>query len=141
MSSGIVMSPSCDQRRPTATRRGDLTGGVRTEKLPLSGATLTLTPRKVHILGGDHVPGDPIAELVLGQINGDDLVRTLPALPTGVAYRVLAQVAGRQTTFPLQKLPAGLTYDRVEVLARALTIHLSGRDVTLSRGRLTGGGC
>jgi hypothetical protein len=194
----------------------------------LSGATLTLTPRKVHILGADHATNDPVAKLVLAQIDQKDLTRTLPALPAGVAYRsvsvdpggirltiagvtvkpfsalsqppgdhpttfgaedglltasqkggsggatpivlhgrptirgatldiapkeiemfgirfpaeaVLAQVSAQQTTFPLQKLPANLTYDRVEVLPKALRIHLAGKDVTLARGSLTGGAC
>ncbi|WP_433381787.1 LmeA family phospholipid-binding protein [Actinoplanes sp. CA-142083] len=194
----------------------------------LSGATLTLTPSKVHILGGDHATNDPIAKLVLSQINSKDLSRTLPALPAGVTYRsvsvdsggirltiggvtvkpfsalsqppgdhptvfgaedgfltatqkggsgdatpislhgrpqirgatldispkeiemfgvrfpaanVLAEVTPQQTTFPLQKLPANLAYDRVEVLPDALRIHLTGKDVTLAKGSLTGGGC
>jgi hypothetical protein len=194
----------------------------------LSGATLTLTPSKVHILGGDHATDDPIAKLVLSQINAKDLSRTLPALPAGVTYRsvsvdpggirltiggvtvkpfsalsqppgdhptvfgaedgfltatqkggsgdktpislhgrpqirgttldispkeiemfgvrfpaanVLAEVTPQQTTFPLQALPANLRYDRVEVLPDALRIHLTGTDVTLPKGGLTGGGC
>jgi hypothetical protein len=194
----------------------------------LAGGTLTLTPTKVHILGGDHGLDDPIAKLVLSQINQKDLSRTLPALPSGVAYRsvsvdaggirvviegvtvkpfsaltqppgdnptvfgaqdgfltasqkggsgdatpielygrpqirgstldispqqiemfgirfpaknVLREVAAQQTTFPLQALPANLRYDKVEVLPTALRIHLTGKDVTLARGSLTGGGC
>ena len=194
----------------------------------LSGANLTLKPAKVNILGGDHSPGDPIAKLVLKQIDQRDLSRTLPALPPGVAYRsvtvdaggirltiggvtvrpfsalsqppgdhptvfgaengfltatqkggtgdptpivlhgrpqirgttldisprqiemfgvrfpaanVLAEVTAQQTTFPLQSLPRNLVYDRVEVLPAALRIHLTGQDVTLTRGSLTGGGC
>ena len=194
----------------------------------LSGGTLTLTPTKVHILGGDHGLNDPIAKLVLSQIDQKDLSRTLPALPSGVAYRsvsvdaggirvviggvtvkpfsaltqppgdnptvfgaedgfltasqkggsgdatpielygrpqihgttldispqqiemfgirfparnVLREVAAQQTTFPLQALPANLRYDKVEVLPSALRIHLTGKDVTLTRGSLTGGSC
>ncbi|WP_030436857.1 LmeA family phospholipid-binding protein [Actinoplanes subtropicus] len=194
----------------------------------LSGGTLTLTPTKVHILGGDHGTNDPIAKLVLSQVDQKDLSRTLPALPSGVAYRsvsvdaggirvviggetvkpfsaltqppgdnptvfgaedgfltasqtggsgeatpielygrpqirgatldispqqiemfgirfpaknVLREVAAQQTTFPLQALPANLRYDKVEVLPAALRIHLSGKDVTLTRGSLTGGSC
>jgi hypothetical protein len=197
-------------------------------KPALSGGTLTLSPSKVHILGGDHATGDPIAKLVLSQIDAKDLSRTLPALPAGVAYRsvsvdsggirltiggttvkpfsalaqpsgdhpttfgaedgfltatqkggsgdatpivlhgkprihgttldispqqiemfgvrfpaadVLAEVAPQQTTFALQKLPANLAYDRVEVLPDALRIHLTGKDVTLAKGSLTGGAC
>ena len=194
----------------------------------LSGGTLTLTPTKVHILGGDHGLNDPIAKLVLSQVDRKDLSRTLPALPAGVTYRsvavdaggirvalagvtvkpfsalaqppgdnptvfgaedgfltasqkggsgdatpvvlygrpqihgatldispqqiemfgirfparnVLREVAAQQTTFPLQALPANLRYDKVEVLPAALRIHLSGKDVTLARGSLTGGSC
>ena len=194
----------------------------------LSGGALTLTPAKVHILGGDHGLNDPIAKLVLSQVDRKDLSRTLPALPAGVTYRsaavdaggirvalagvtvkpfsalaqppgdnptvfgaedgfltasqkggsgdatpvllygrpqihgatldispqqiemfgirfparnVLREVAAQQTTFPLQALPANLRYDKVEVLPAALRIHLSGKDVTLARGSLTGGSC
>jgi hypothetical protein len=194
----------------------------------LSGGTLTLSPAKVHILGGDHGLNDPLAKLVLSQIDEKDLSRTLPALPAGVSYKsvsvdaggirlvidgvtvrpfsaltqppgdnptvfgaenglltatqkggsgdatpivlygrpvirgttldisprqiemfgirfpaadVLREVAAQQTTFPLQSLPAHLTYDRVEVLPAALRIHLTGNDVTLARGSLTGGDC
>ena len=193
----------------------------------LSGTTLTLQPTKVHILGGDHATGDPLAKLVLSQIDRKDLTRTLPALPAGVTYRsvsvdsggirvaiegttvkpfsalaqppgppttfgaqdglltagqrggsgdatpvvlhgrpvihgstldispqqiemfgirfpaasVLAEVAAQQTTFPLQALPANLTYQQVAVLPNALQIHLTGKDVTLARGSLTGGTC
>ncbi|WP_433306882.1 LmeA family phospholipid-binding protein [Actinoplanes sp. CA-030573] len=200
---------------------------IKTEPV-LSGTTLTLTPRKVHILGGDHDPGDAIAKLVLAQTDKSSLSRTLPALPRGVSYRsvtvdpggirlvidgvtvkpfsalsqpagdhpttfgaagglltatqkggsgeatpitlygrpvirgatldiaprqiqmfgirfpaakVLAEVSAQQTTFPLQKLPAGLAYGKVEVLPTGLRIRLSGRDVTLARGSLTGGSC
>lgn len=194
----------------------------------LSGTTLTLTPRTVHILGGDHDPDDAIAKLVLSQTDQKSLRRTLPALPSGVSYRsvtvdpggirltidgvtvkpfsalapppgghpttfgaagglltatqtggsgdatpitlygrpiihgatldiaprqiqmfgirfpaakVLAEVSAQQTTFPLQKLPAGLAYGKVEVLPAGLRIRLSGKDVTLARGSLTGGSC
>jgi hypothetical protein len=57
------------------------------------------------------------------------------------AANVLAEVKGQQTTFPLQALPAHLAYGDVQVLADGLLIHLAGRDVTLARGALTGGGC
>jgi len=60
----------------------------------LSGGTLTLTPAKVHILGGDHGLNDPIAKLVLSQVDRKDLSRTLPALPAGVTYRSVAVDAG-----------------------------------------------
>jgi hypothetical protein len=56
----------------------------------LDGATLTLVPQKVHILGGDHATTDPLGKLVLTQIKQQDLTRTLPALPTGVRYQSVA---------------------------------------------------
>ncbi|GAA2634085.1 LmeA family phospholipid-binding protein [Paractinoplanes durhamensis] len=193
----------------------------------LSGGTLNLEPRLVHILGGDHKPNDPIAKLVLGQINQEDLKQTLPVLPSGVSYRsvsvdaqgikvviggvttqpfsvlkqppgnptvfgaeggrltatatggsgeatpvvlygrpvikgstldiapdqvemfgvrfpaanVLSQVAPQETTYELQKLPAGLIYAGVDVQPNGLLIRLTGQDVTLQRGALTGGSC
>ena len=57
------------------------------------------------------------------------------------ARNVLREVAAQQTTFPLQALPANLRYDKVEVLPTGLRIHLTGKDVTLARGSLTGGSC
>jgi len=193
----------------------------------LGGGALTLVPKLVHILGGDHKTTDPLGKLVLSQINSDDLKQALPALPSGVTYRsvsvdeqgikvvvggvttqpfsalkqpagnptvfgaenglltatatggsgedtpvvlygkpvikdstldispdqiemfgvrfpavnVLAQVAPQETTYALQKLPEGLTYAGVEVLPDGLRIRLTGQDVTLTRGALTGAGC
>ena len=182
----------------------------------------------MHVLGFDHATNDPLAKLVLSQINQKDLSRTLPALPAGVTYRsvavdpggirvtiggttiqpfsslpqpdrdrptlfgaengfltatekggsgaatpivlhsqptihgrtldiapsqiemfgtrfpaadVLGQVKAQQTAYPLQALASGLAYTGVDVRASGLVIHLSGRDVDLPRGSLTGGGC
>jgi hypothetical protein len=53
----------------------------------LDGGTLTLTPRSVRILGADRTTTDPLARIVLSQINQEDLARELPALPAGVRYR------------------------------------------------------
>jgi hypothetical protein len=57
------------------------------------------------------------------------------------AVNVLAQVAPQETTYALQKLPQGLTYAGVEVLPDGLRIRLTGQDITLQRGALTGAGC
>jgi hypothetical protein len=53
----------------------------------LDGNRLTLTPQTVRILGADRKTSDPLARLVLTQIDQRDLTRTLPALPSGVRYR------------------------------------------------------
>jgi hypothetical protein len=194
----------------------------------LTGGSLTLRPTAVHVLGSDHATNDPLAKLVLGQIDQQDLVRTLPVLPAGVTYRsvavdpgglrvtiggttvkpfsslpstdngrptvfgaedglltatakggsgdatpivlhskpaihgrtldiapsqiemfgtlfpagdVLSQVKAQQTAFPLQALASGLAYTGVDVRAGGLLIHVSGQNVDLPRGSLTGGGC
>lgn len=57
------------------------------------------------------------------------------------AVTVLAEVAPQETTYPLQKLPRNLTYAGVEVLPDGLRIRLTGQDVTLQRGALTGAAC
>lgn len=198
---------------------------IHTEPV-LGGGTLTLVPRRVRILGGDHEPTDALGRLVLGQVDQESLKRTLPDLPDGVGYRsvsvdrggikvviggvttrpfsvleqppgkptvfgaerglltatttgssedtpvvlygrpvikgntldmspdqiemfgvrfpaanVLAEVGPQETTQALQKLPPGLTYAGVEVLPDGLRIRLTGQDVTLQRGALTGGTC
>ncbi|HEY0530459.1 MAG TPA: DUF2993 domain-containing protein [Actinoplanes sp.] len=198
---------------------------IRTRPV-LSGGTLTLQPTAVHVLGSDHSTGDPLAKLVLGQIDQKDLTRTLPVLPTGVVYRsatvdpagihvtlggttvkpfsslpqdadrpavfgaqnglltataagsgaatpvvlhsepvihgrtldlapsqiemfgtrfpaadVLSRVKGQQTAYPLQAPAKGLAYAGVTVQADGLLIHVTGREVDLPRGSLTGGGC
>ncbi len=195
----------------------------------LTGETLTLVPQSVDILGGNRPPSDPLAKLVLGQINQASLTRKLPALPAGVRYRsvsvdttgirvavggvtvtpfsqlstgdgrpttfgaedglltattrggnpdgsptpivlyatpriagnvldiaprqiemfgirfaaadVLAQVRSRPTAHALQELPDNLAYRTVEVLPAGLKITMSGTDVTLRKGQLTGAGC
>jgi hypothetical protein len=57
------------------------------------------------------------------------------------AANVLAEVSPQQTKYALQKLPPGLTYAGAEVLPIGLRIRLTGRDVTLQRGALTGAAC
>ncbi|MET3424557.1 hypothetical protein BJ973_003769 [Actinoplanes tereljensis] len=57
------------------------------------------------------------------------------------ATNVLAQVAPQETTYDLQKLPPGLTYAGVEVLPDGLRIRLTGENVTLQKGALTGAAC
>lgn len=58
------------------------------------------------------------------------------------AGNVLSQVRARATTRPLPDLPAGLAYRGVEVRPDGLRIALSGTDVVLRKGQLTGGtGC
>ena len=57
------------------------------------------------------------------------------------AASVLAKVKTQQTAYPLQDLPANLTYRGVQVLPDGLRISLSGKDVILAKGSLTGGTC
>jgi hypothetical protein len=56
------------------------------------------------------------------------------------AATVLSQVRARETAQQLPALPANLEYRGVEVTAAGLRITLSGRDVLLRKGQLTGGG-
>jgi LmeA-like phospholipid-binding len=195
----------------------------------LTGATLSLVPQSVEILGANRRPDDFLAKLVLGQIKQESLRRQLPALPVGVRYRsvsvdgaglkvvvggvtvtpfstlstgdgrpttfgaenglltattkggnpdgsatpivlyakpliagaklniapkqiemfgflfpagsVLSQVRARDTSYPLQALPTNLAYRGVEVLPQGLRITMSGKDVVLQKGQLTGGTC
>jgi hypothetical protein len=80
---------------------------------PSIGASqLTLAPQSVRILGTDRKASDPLARLVLTQINAKDLTRPLPALPSGVRYRSAAidpsgiKVAlGGVTVRPFSTLP------------------------------------
>jgi hypothetical protein len=78
----------------------------------LDGSRLTLTPQSVRILGADHTTSDPVARLVLTQIDEKDLTRALPALPSGVRYRSAAVDAsgikvtlGGVTVRPFSTLP------------------------------------
>jgi hypothetical protein len=78
----------------------------------LTGETLTLVPQSVQILGANRQPDDPIARLVLRQINQSDLTRKLPALPTGVRYKSagvdgsgVKVTVGGVTVTPLSELP------------------------------------
>jgi hypothetical protein len=57
------------------------------------------------------------------------------------ASNVLSEVKAQDTTYRLQELPANLAYQSVTVLSDGLLIRLSGRDVTLTKGALTGGTC
>jgi hypothetical protein len=57
------------------------------------------------------------------------------------AGSVLAQVRARDTSYPLQALPTNLQYRRVEVMPEGLRITMSGKDVVLQKGQLTGGRC
>jgi hypothetical protein len=84
---------------------------IRTRPV-LSGGSLTLEPTAVHVLGFDHSTNDPLAKLVLGQIDQKDLTRTLPVLPAGVTYRsVTVDPAGIKVTIggttvrPFSSLP------------------------------------
>jgi hypothetical protein len=52
----------------------------------LTGNTLKLVPRKVHVLGGDHSTGSLIGKAVLSQVKQESLSRALPTLPSGVRY-------------------------------------------------------
>ncbi|MCW6005184.1 DUF2993 domain-containing protein [Micromonospora sp. CPCC 205371] len=56
------------------------------------------------------------------------------------ADNVLSQVRARETSYPLQALPTNLQYQGVEVAPEGLRITLSGKDVVLQKGGLTGGG-
>jgi hypothetical protein len=57
------------------------------------------------------------------------------------ADNVLSQVRARETAYPLQALPTNLEYRDVEVRPEGLRIMLSGKDVTLQKGQLTGSTC
>ena len=78
----------------------------------LGGSRLALAPQRVRILGADRKASDPLARLVLTQIDAKDLTRPLPALPSGVRYRSAAidpsgiKVAlGGVTVRPFSTLP------------------------------------
>jgi hypothetical protein len=78
----------------------------------LDGSRLTLAPQTVRILGADRKTSDPLARLVLTQIDEKDLARPLPALPSGVRYRSAAVDAsgikvalGGVTVRPFSTLP------------------------------------
>jgi hypothetical protein len=60
----------------------------------IDGGVLTLVPQSVEILGSNRKPDDPIAALVLSQINQKDLSRELPVLPSGVRYRSVSVDSG-----------------------------------------------
>jgi hypothetical protein len=193
----------------------------------LDGATLTLVPQSVEILGADRPVDSFLSKIVLGQVNQESLSRKLPALPPGVRYRsvsvdssgikvavsgttvrpfsslssgdgrpttfgaenglltavskggnpdgsptpivlyakpsiadttldiapqqiemfgvvfpadkVLSQVRARKTAFPLPELPANLEYRGVEIVPEGMRIALSGKNVLLKKGQLTGG--
>jgi hypothetical protein len=84
---------------------------IRTKPV-LSAGTLVLQPTAVHVLGSDHATNDPLAKLVLSQIDQKGLTRTLPVLPPGVAYRsVTVDPAGIKVTIggttvkPFSSLP------------------------------------
>jgi hypothetical protein len=78
----------------------------------LSGNSLTLRATAVHVLGSDHATNDPIAKLVLAQIDQKSLTRALPVLPGGVAYQSvtvdpggLRVTIGGTTVKPFSSLP------------------------------------
>jgi hypothetical protein len=79
----------------------------------LDGGTLTLVPRSVKVLGGNHPADDPIAKIVLSQARKEDFTRPLPALPNGVRYLSASVDAtgikvgiGGVTVEPFSLLPA-----------------------------------
>ncbi|TMM35549.1 MAG: DUF2993 domain-containing protein [Actinobacteria bacterium] len=79
----------------------------------LDGGTLTLVPRLVKVLGGNHPADDPIARIVLSQTRKEDFTRPLPALPGGVRYLSASVDAagikvalGGVTVEPFSVLPA-----------------------------------
>jgi hypothetical protein len=78
----------------------------------LDGSRLILAPQSVRILGADRKTSDPLARLVLTQIDEQDLARALPALPNGVRYRSATVAAsgikvglGGVTVRPFSTLP------------------------------------
>jgi LmeA-like phospholipid-binding len=82
----------------------------------LTGTTLTLVPQSVQVLGANRPLNDPIAALVLRQIDQADLTRKLPSLPTGVNYKSVSvdgsgiKVAvGGITVTPFSQLPQPAT--------------------------------
>ena len=79
----------------------------------IEGSSLKLVPRKVHVLGGDHSPGDLIGGSVLSQVRPASLRQALPPLPSGVRYsgasvdaRGLKVSLGGVTVKPYSELPA-----------------------------------
>jgi hypothetical protein len=79
----------------------------------LDGGALTLVPRSVKVLGGNHPADDPIAKIVLSQARKEDFTRPLPALPGGVRYLSASVDAagikvaiGGVTVEPFSVLPA-----------------------------------
>jgi hypothetical protein len=53
----------------------------------LGSSKLTLVPRTVEFLGAERQPDDPIAALVLSQVEQEDFARPLPALQRGLRYK------------------------------------------------------
>lgn len=79
----------------------------------LDGDTVTLVPQSVEIFGRNRPPRDPIAALVLSQIDQSELTRTLPALPSGLRYQSVGvdssgihAVIDGATVKPYSELPA-----------------------------------
>lgn len=97
-----------------ATKGGNPDGSptpiVLYAKPTIAGTTLDIAPRQIEMFGFLFPAGD-----------------------------VLSQVRARKTAFPLPALPANLEYRGVEVLPGGLRIALSGRNVLLRKGQLTGG--
>jgi hypothetical protein len=117
-SSGLLNIGTSIAKIPVAT--------IRTRPV-LSAGSLTLQPTAVHALGFDHSPGDPIAKLVLGQIDQKDLTRPLPALPHGVTYRAatvdpagIHVTLGGTTVQPFSSLPQDADHPAVFGAANGL---------------------
>jgi hypothetical protein len=56
-------------------------------KPQLDGNKLTMVPQSVEALGSNRPTDDPIAGIVLDQVDQKSLTRTLPVLPVGVRYK------------------------------------------------------
>ncbi|MDQ1295292.1 MAG: hypothetical protein QG608_3177 [Actinomycetota bacterium] len=120
--------PTKVDEQPVSYKAQDGMLGISTSKdIPLIGTlpltiftsprindgVLELVPQSVEVLGSNRKPDDPIAALVLRQVNQKDLSRKLPALPSGVQYRSVSVdsagvkvVVGGVTVKAFSELPA-----------------------------------
>jgi len=105
----------------------------------LRNGTMTMVPKSLHILGGDHSSADPIGKLAFSQIDAKDLSRKLPALPAGLRYKsVSVGPAGIKvgvggvtvqpySTLPVPKGSPPTTFGAEEGLLTASTRGAGGR--------------
>lgn len=129
---GVVVTPlsalptTSGGRTVSYSSRGGLLGISSQLKVPLildetitiwaaprlDGNRLTMVPQSVEVLGSSRPTDDPIAAIVLSQVDSTSLTRTLPTLPAGVRYRSVSvdptgvKVAvGGESVKPYAQLP------------------------------------